>query len=71
MQISVRDNGIQIEVEKVNNAMQTTQKHFNEIAIETEQVEEELEVDIDQCTQTDQIGLWSLKRSKLGKYMSF
>jgi|LauGreDrversion4_2_1035121.scaffolds.fasta_scaffold1576223_1 hypothetical protein len=71
MQISVRDNAIQIDVEKVNNAMQTTQKNFNEIAIETEYVEEELEVDIDQCTQTDQIGLWFLKRGKERKYLTF
>jgi hypothetical protein len=50
MQISYRDNGIQIEVDRRNNEMQTTQKHFNEVAIETEAVEEELEIDIDQET---------------------
>ena len=51
--------------------MQTTQKNFNEIAIETEYVEEELAVDIDQCTQTDQIGLQFLKRGIERKYMTY
>jgi hypothetical protein len=72
MQISMREHGLQIDVEKRSNQMQTTQKNFHEIAIETEHVEEELlEVDIDQATQTDEIGLWLLKRGQKGRYMTF
>ena len=74
LEVSHRDHSIQmqIDVEKRSNQMQTTQKNFHEIAIETEHVEEELlEVDIDQATQTDEIGLWLLKRGQKGRYMTF
>ena len=71
MKVSARDNSIQIEVEKVSNQMQTTQQHFTTVAIETDPVEEELEVDIDMATQTDQIGLWFLKRCTTHKYLTF
>jgi hypothetical protein len=54
MQVSLRDNSIQNEVEQVHNQMQTTQKQFNEVAIETEELEEEeLNMESDQGTQTD------------------
>lgn len=63
---------MQIEVEKRSNQMQTTQKNFHEIAIETDQVEEELlEVDIDQATQTNEIGLWFLKRGQKGVFLTY
>ena len=72
MQISMREHGLQVDVERRSNQMQTTQKNFHEVAIETDQVEEEfLEVDIDQATQTDEIGLWFLKRGQKGGYVTY
>ena len=47
MTFSVRDKTLQIEVERRSNEMQTTMKQFNEVAMVTEHVEEELEIDID------------------------
>ena len=68
----MREHGLQVDVERRSNQMQTTQKNFHEVAIETDQVEEEfLEVDIDQATQTDEIGLWFLKRGQKGGYVTY
>lgn len=73
MQISVRDNAIQIEVEKVNNQMQTIEKNYVDMAVETEPPEEPVvvQVDVDQGQQTEQVGLWLLKRAQEKRFMTW